>query len=109
MNKALLPAGILALLLSGCGPSEKTELTGRPLVLQLGIKISTATSTAELDALQTKLATTSLGAKVQEHLTKAIESQRALLAGAAEMQMNERMDGAKKVLAEVEAASAAVE
>ncbi len=109
MKIALLPVAMLTLVLCGCGPAKKEELQGRPLVLQLGMKISTASNTQALDEVQAKLPTTKLGRKVQEHLGKAIEEQRKLLTGAAEMQMNERMEGAKKVVAEVEAASAAVE
>lgn len=100
---------LIALLAAGCGPSEKQELLGRPLVLQLGAKISTASTPQEIDALQARLPEAKLSAKSREHLGRALEEQRRLLAGAAEMQMNERMAGAQKVLAEIEAASAAVE
>jgi hypothetical protein len=109
MKNALFPIGLLALVLCGCGSGKKEELQGRPLVLQLGMKISTASNTQALDEVQAKIATSPLGPKVQEHLGKALEEQRKLLGAAAEMQMNERMDGAKKVLAEIDAASAAVE
>jgi hypothetical protein len=105
-----LASGLLlvSLIFAGCGAAEKQELLGRPLVLQLGAKISTASSPQEIDALQARLAEAKLGVKSREHLGRALEKQRRLLAGAAEMQMNERMAGAQKVLAEIEAASAAV-
>lgn len=98
-----------SLLVSACGPAEKQELLGRPLVLQLGAKISTAASTQEVDALRARLEEAKLSVKSREHLGRALEEQGRLLSGAAEMQMNERMAGAQKVLAEIEAASAAVE
>lgn len=109
MKKALFSAALLALVLCGCGSGQKEELQGRPLVYQLGVKISTAANAQTLDEVQAKLATAKLSAGSREHLTKAIEEQRKLLGSAAEMQMNERMDGAKKVISEIEAASAAVE
>lgn len=109
MKNALFPIGLLALALCGCGSGKNEELQGRPLVLQLGMKISTASNTQTLDEVQAKIATTTLGPKVRQHLTNALEAQRRLLTAAAEMQMNERMDGAKKVVSEIEAASAAVE
>jgi hypothetical protein len=109
MKNALFPIGLLVLVLCGCGSGQKEELQGRPLVLQLGMKISTASNTQTLDEVQAKITTTKLGPKVQQHLTNALEAQRKLLTAAAEMQMNERMDGAKKVVSEIEAASAAVE
>lgn len=108
MKHAFLPIGLLALLLCGCGPSDE-KLQGRPAVLQLGMKISTAATEQELNAAQAKIATLGQNAKVQEHLNKAVEEQRKLLSAAAEMQMNERMQGAQKVIAELEAASNAVE
>ncbi len=100
---------LVSLFVAGCGPAEKQELLGRPLVFQLGAKISTASSTQEIEALQARLAEAKLSVKSREHLGRALEEQRRLLAGAAEMQMNERLAGAQKVLAEIEAASAAVE
>jgi hypothetical protein len=100
---------LVSLIFAGCGAAEKQELLGRPLVLQLGAKISTASSPQEIDAIQARLAEAKLGVKSREHLGRALEEQRRLLAGAAEMQMNERMAGAQKVLSEIEAASAAVE
>ena len=109
MKKAFLPVALLALALCGCGSGQKEELQGRPLVYQLGMKISTAANAQTLDEVQATLSTAKLSAGSREHLVKAIDAQRKLLDGAAEMQLNERMDGAKKVLAEVEAASAAVE
>jgi len=109
MKTPRLSVALLALLLVGCGAGQKEELQGRPLVLQLGVKISTATTAQTLDEVQAKLPTTQLGPKVQEHLAKAIEEQRKLLGNAAEMQMNERVEGARKVVTELEAASAAVE
>lgn len=109
MKKTPFLVGVLALVLCGCGPAEKQELTGRPAVLQLGMKISTASSETELSAAQAKVATLGQNEKVKEHLNKAIEAQRKLLNTAAEMQMNERIDGAKLVVSEIEAASNAVE
>lgn len=109
MKNALFPIGLLTLVLCGCGSGQKEELQGRPLVLQLGMKISTASDTRTLDEMQAKIAASTLGPKVKEHLTNALDEQRKLLNGAAEMQMNERMQGAQKVVAEVEAASAAIE
>ncbi len=109
MKKPQIPALLLALLLCGCGSGQNEELQGRPLVLQLGVKISTATTPQTLDEVLAKLPGTKLGPKVQEHLTKAVEAQRKLLGNAAEMQMNERVEGARKVVTELEAASAAVE
>lgn len=108
MSKPLLPLALLVLFLSGCG-GQPDELTGRPLVLQLGAKISLAASTADLDAVAARVATAKLGPKVIEHLNAAIAAQGKLLADAAEMQMNERMAGAQKVVAEIQAASDAVE
>lgn len=109
MNKALLSACVLGLFLCGCEPAKKEPLTGRPAVLQLGMKISTAATEQDLADAQAKIAVLGQNAKVQEHLNRAIEEQRKLLSSAAEMQMNERIEGAKKVVAELEAASNAVE
>lgn len=95
--------------LSGCGSGQPEELQGRPLVLQLGTKISTAATPQDLDALAAKVTSAKLSAGSREHLGKAIEQQRKLLESAAELDLNQRMDGVKKVMAEVEAASAAVE
>lgn len=104
------PVLALALVCSaGCGSGQKEELQGRPLVLQLGMKITTASTPQELDAVAAKLPEAKLGAGSREHLTKAVEVQRKLLETAAEMDMNQRMDAVKKVMTEVEAASAAVE
>ena len=109
MNKALLPVCALALVLCGCGPAEKEELQGRPLVYQLGAKISTASTAQELDALLEKLATAKLSAGSREHLGKAIEEQHKLLAPAAALARPRGLAGLKKILAAVAAAAAAVE
>jgi ABC-type transporter Mla subunit MlaD len=108
MSKPLLPLVLLAFFLTACG-GKPDELAGRPLVLQLGAKISLSASTSDLDAVAARVTTAKLGPKVIEHLNAAIAAQSQLLQGAAEMQLNERMTGAQKVVAEIQAASDAVE
>lgn len=103
-----LPALFVALTLAACSPAPQ-ELSGRPLVLQLGAKISTASDTAKLDDLRTRIATSTLAEPVRAHLTQAVEAQRRLLADAAEMDMNTRMQAVQAVLNHVDAASRAVE
>lgn len=108
MSKSLLPLVLLAFFLTACG-GKPDELAGRPLVLQLGAKISMSASTSDLDAVAARVSTAKLGPKVIEHLNAAIAAQSKLLTDAAEMQLNERMAGAQKVVAEIQAASDAVE
>lgn len=100
--------GSFGLLFGACG-GKPEELQGRPLVLQLGVKISTASTEQELDTLQQRVAAAKLGEGSRLHLNNALEAQRRLVANAAELDMQARMEGARKVMAEVEAASAAVE
>lgn len=109
MNSATPWFTLLALLcLTACAPAPK-ELQGRPLVLQLGARISTATSTSALDELQQRVAASSLAEPVRRHLTQAVEAQRRLLTDAAEMDPQTRMTAVQAVLQHLETASRAVE
>lgn len=109
MKTSAAPLALAFLLaLTACAPAPN-ELHGRPLVLQLGAKISTASAPATLDELQQRIASSSLGEPVRAHLTQAVEAQRRLLADAAEMDLQTRMAAVQSVLNHLEAASRAVE
>ncbi len=107
-SAAALTTLIVALCLAACSPAPQ-ELSGRPLVLQLGAKISTATDATKLDELRARIASSTLAEPVRAHLTQAVEAQRRLLTDAAEMDMNTRMQAVQAVLNHVDAASRAVE